>query len=65
MRSNALFVLKVMVISAIASAAIKYACPYIPAIANSSLTASDINAIALGAIALPIVLFALILWWNR
>jgi hypothetical protein len=65
MRSNAIFVLKVMVISAIASAAIKYACPYIPAIASSSLTMSDMNAISLGAIVLPVAVFALFLWWKR
>ncbi|WP_019500624.1 hypothetical protein [Pseudanabaena sp. PCC 6802] len=65
MRSNAIFVIKVMVISAIASAVIKYVCPYIPAIVNISLSVWDLNAIALGAIGLPIGLFALLLWWNR
>jgi hypothetical protein len=65
MPSNTLFVIKVIIISAITSAVIKYACPYIPAIANGSLTTSDINVISLGAIALPIAIFALLLWWKR
>lgn len=65
MRSQLLFVLKVMVLSALGSAAIKYGCPYIPAIANHSLTVSDIDAIALGAISLPVGLFGLFLWWKR
>lgn len=62
MRSQILFVLKVMVVSAIGSAAIKYGAPYIPAIANKSLTTADIDAIALGAISLPVGVFALFLW---
>ena len=62
MQSQILFVLKVMVLSALGSAAIKYGGPYIPAIANKSLTTADIDAIALTAITLPVGLFALLLW---
>lgn len=65
MRSQILFVLKVMVLSALGSAAIKYGGPYIPAIANKSLTAADIDAISLAAISLPVVIFGLFLWWKK
>jgi hypothetical protein len=65
MRSQILFVLKVMVLSALGSAVIKYGGPYIPAIANHALTASDIDAIALAAISLPVGLFGLFLWWQK
>jgi hypothetical protein len=54
-----------MVLSALGSAVIKYGGPYIPAIANHSLTASDIDAIALAAISLPVGLFGLFLWWQK
>jgi hypothetical protein len=54
-----------MVLSALGSAAIKYGGPYIPAIANKSLTAADIDAIALGAISLPVAIFGLLLWWKK
>jgi hypothetical protein len=65
MRSNLLFVLKVMLASAFGSAAIKYGGFYIPAIANNSLTASDLNAISLVAISLPVAIFGLFLWWKQ
>ena len=65
MQSQILFVLKVMALSALGSAAIKYGGPYIPAIASKSLTTSDLDAIALMAINLPVGIFSLFLWWNK
>jgi hypothetical protein len=63
-----LFVFKVMIYSAIASAGIKFGLPQIPAfsvILSGDLSVSTMNAIASVAITLPVALFGLVLWWRR
>ncbi|MEE3717323.1 hypothetical protein V2H45_11235 [Tumidithrix elongata RA019] len=61
-------ILKVMVLSAIASAAVKFGLPLLPAfssIAAHDLPTSMMNGIAIAAITLPVAIYALILWLRR
>lgn len=58
-----LFILRLLIYSAIASAVIKYAAPNWALLNN--LTADMINAIALSAITIPVALFAFVLWLKR
>ena len=59
-----LFILRLFVYSAIASAVIKYVAPTWGLLANH-LTVDTINAIAISLITLPVGLFAFILWLKR
>jgi hypothetical protein len=69
MRSLPLFlVLKVMIYSAIASAVVKFGLPLLPGfatIAAHDLSVSTMNQIAIGAITIPVAIFALVLWLRR
>ncbi len=58
--SQTIFILRLLVYSAIASAVIKYAAPNWVLLNN--LTVDMINAIALSAITIPVGLFAFVLW---
>ncbi len=59
-----LFILRLFVYSAIASAAIKYVAPNWGLLVNN-LTVDVINAIAIAVITLPVGLFAVVLWLKR
>lgn len=59
-----LFILRLFVYSAIASAVIKYAVPTWALLVNN-LTVDVMNEIAISIITLPVGLFAIVLWLNR
>ena len=59
-----LFILRLFVYSAIASAVIKYVAPTWSLLANN-LTVDVMNAIAISVITLPVGIFAFVLWLKR
>ena len=64
MLQQILFILRLFVCSAIASAGIKYAAPHWSLLTNN-LTVDAMNAIAISSITLPVGLFAFVLWLKR
>jgi hypothetical protein len=64
MLQQILFILRLLVYSAIASAVIKYAAPNWGLLTNN-LTVDVMNAIAISCIILPVGLFAFVLWLKR
>jgi hypothetical protein len=64
MLKQILFILRLLIYSAIVSAIIKYAAPSW-SLLNNNLTVDVINAIALALITLPVGLFAFVLWLKR
>lgn len=59
-----LFILRLFVYSAIASAVIKYAAPTWALLTNN-LTVDVMNEISISFITVPVGLFAIVLWLNR
>ena len=64
MLQQILFILRLLVYSAIASAVIKYVAPTWNLLANN-LTVDVMNEIAISLITLPVGLFAFVLWLKR
>ncbi|MFN5396609.1 MAG: hypothetical protein ACK5C4_03145 [Pseudanabaena sp.] len=64
MLQQILFILRLLVYSAIASAVIKYVVPTWSLLANN-LTVDVMNEIAISLITLPVGLFAFVLWLKR
>ncbi|PZO43772.1 MAG: hypothetical protein DCF19_03850 [Pseudanabaena frigida] len=61
--SQFLFILQLLVYSAIASAVIKYVMPNLSLL--NGLTADEMNVIAISTITFPVALFAFVLWLKR
>jgi hypothetical protein len=59
-----LFVVRLLVYSAIASAIIKYAAPHWTLLTHN-LNVDTMNAIAIGLITIPVAFFAFVLWLKR
>jgi hypothetical protein len=62
--ANSLFVVRLLVYSAIASAIIKYAAPHWTLLTNN-LNVDTMNAIAINLIIFPVAFFAFVLWLKR
>jgi hypothetical protein len=65
MRSPLIFILNILLISAVISAVIIYGTEYVPVLANDSLGVETKNAIALATVTLPVICFGLLLWWRK
>jgi hypothetical protein len=61
--SQIIFILRLLIYSAIASAVIKYAAPSWELLNN--LTVDVMNEIAISVITLPVFVFAFVLWLKR
>ena len=62
--ANSLFIVRLLVYSAIASAIIKYAAPHWTLLTHN-LNVDTMNMIAINVIIFPVAFFAFVLWLKR
>ena len=62
--TNFLFIVRLLIYSAIASAIIKYAAPHWTLLTHN-LNVDTMNAIAINLIIFPVAFFAFVLWLKR